>query len=440
MKKRILSLLLAVCLLVSTALLTVGCAPNTPVSSENAPEDVAALWAAGGVKDKIIVISDIHLGIEDQYTETLENRPLLIEFLQRLQKTTDVRELVIAGDFLDEWYLPVYYPSYTDERQFYKDVIANNQTVIDELNRVMDNGIKVVYVPGNHDITLEADVLQEAMPKIAQARDADGLGAYYTGDRNEIVIEHGHRYDVFSAPDTVTNAELCGNEDTIFPAGYFYARYGATWVLEGKPKVEKNLPVVTDVPDKSDADQYGAYIYYSILKDITTRITPNEGLDEKIFDMRIAGFNDAYTYLDFYPTQQKDGTISAPVLFKNIQRTWDERQQLNNVKIPNSFVEAVAGTLSWEYFFNQAKTQYLKNPNENVDVVVFGHTHGPKLQGVGNEKYYVNSGTWVDNIDHPEATKTFAVITTGEKDMAALYRYEQNGSVTDIGAAVQEAD
>ncbi|WP_246240371.1 hypothetical protein [Anaerocolumna sedimenticola] len=57
---------------------------------------------------------------------------MLINFLKRLQNTTDVRELVIDGDFLDEGCLPVYYPSYTDVQQFYKDVIANNQGVIDE--------------------------------------------------------------------------------------------------------------------------------------------------------------------------------------------------------------------------------------------------------------------------------------------------------------------
>ncbi len=118
-------------------------------------------------------------------------------------------------------------------------------------------------------MTLEADVLQEAIPNIVQARDAKGLGTYYTGDRNEIAIEHGHRYEVFSAPDTVSNAELCGNADTILPAGYFYARYAATWVLEGRPAVEKNLPVVTNAPDKTNTDQYGAYIYYSLLKEIS---------------------------------------------------------------------------------------------------------------------------------------------------------------------------
>mgnify|MGYP000951926048 CR=1 FL=1 len=437
MKTRILSLLLACSMVISLALLTIGCSSNTGASVSDAPEGVAALWEAGGTRDKIVVISDIHLGIDDSYTEMVKNRPLLIEFLRHLQSTTDVRELVIAGDFLDEWFLPVYYPSYTDESQFYKDVIANNQSVIDELNNVIDSGIKLVYVPGNHDMTLEAGVLQEAIPNIVQARDTKGLGAYHTGDRNEIVIEHGHRYDVFSAPDTVTNAELCGNDDTILPAGYFYARYAATWVLEGRPTVEKDLPVVTDVPDKTDTDQYGAYIYYSLLKGISSRMTPNESLDEKIFDMHIAGFDDAYTYLDFYPAQQEDGTISAPVLFKNIQRSWAERQTLNNIKVPNSFIEAVAGALDWEYYLGQAKKQYMDNPDESVDVVVFGHTHVPEYQDMGDGRYYLNDGTWIDNnTDYPDATRTFAVITTGNKDMAALYRFTEDGSIIDIGASI----
>jgi len=81
------------------------------------------LWKAGDSRNKIVVISDLHLGIEDRYSETVENLPYLNSFLQRLQATTDVRELVIAGDFLDEWFLPVYYPVYTDQDQFYRDVI-----------------------------------------------------------------------------------------------------------------------------------------------------------------------------------------------------------------------------------------------------------------------------------------------------------------------------
>ena len=435
MKKTLLSLLLVISMVFSTATFAAG---STALA--DAPENFPALWEAGDRRDKIVTISDIHLGIEDRYSETVENLPLLIQFLKRLQNTRDVRELVIAGDFLDEWYLPVYYPRYTDQRQFYMDVIANNQDVIDELNNVIASGIKLVYVIGNHDMTLEADILQEAIPGITQAVDAKGLGAYYTGDRNEIVIEHGHRYDVFSAPDTVTNAELAGNDRTIFPAGYFYARYAATWVLEGKPVIEKDLPVVTTVPDKTDTDQYGAYLYYMILKTVSSRMTPKEALEDKIFDMRVSGFDDAYSFLDFYPVGQEDGTISAPVLFRNIQRTWDERQGINRVKVPGSFIEAVAGTLDWRYFSGQAKTQYLNNSGENVDVVVFGHTHVPVYDELGGGKFYINDGTWIDdNTNVPEATRTFAVITTGVEVKAGLYRYMEDGSVSDISELYSSA-
>ena len=435
MKKTFLSLLLLISMVFTTATFAAG---STAIAE--APENFPALWEAGDTKNKIVTISDIHLGIEDRYSETVENLPLLIRFLKRLQNTRDVRELVIAGDFLDEWYLPVYYPRYTDQRQFYMDVIANNQDVMDELNNVIDSGIKLVYVIGNHDMTLEADILQEAIPGIVQAVDAKGLGAYYTGDRNEIVIEHGHRYDVFSAPDTVTNAELAGNDRTIFPAGYFYARYAATWVLEGKPVIEKDLPVVTKLPDKTDTDQYGAYLYYMILKTVSSKMTPKEALEDKIFDMRVSGFDDAYSFLDFYPAQQEDGTISAPVLFRNIQRTWDERQGINQVKVPGSFIEAVAGTLDWRYFSGQARTQYLNNPGENVDVVVFGHTHVPVYDELDSGKYYINDGTWIDhNTNVPEATRTFAVITTGEEVKAGLYRFMEDGSVSDISEKYSSA-
>lgn len=443
MKK--IKLLAAVTAAIALILSFAGCAGTSkpaeeqPDTSPEAQSQAQPLWEAGKERNKVVVISDLHLGIEDKYSETVSNLPLLTEFLQRLQNTADVRELVIAGDFLDEWFLPVYYPSYTDQTQFYKDVIANNQDIVDQFNSVIESGIKLVYVVGKHDMTLEEQVLQEAIPELVQARDAKGLGAYYTGDRNEIVIEHGHRYDVFSAPDTVTNAELTGNDETIYPAGYFYARYAATWVLEGRPQVEKNLPVVTEVPDKSDTDQYGAYVYYAILKSISERMTPNEALDEKIFDMHIGGFDDAYTYLDFYPAQQADGTISAPVLFRNIQRTWEQRQTVNNVKVHNSFLEAVSGAQDWDYYFRQAKSQYLQNAEEKVDVVVFGHTHVPAYKDMGTGKYYVNSGTWVDhNTDYPDASRTFAVITTGTQDKVELYSYEESGGLWDLSAHVNQ--
>ena len=68
--------------------------------SGTAAAAAAPLWKAAASKNKIVVVSDLHFGISDRFAEQVDNRPLFIEFLQRLQNTTDVRELVIAGDFL----------------------------------------------------------------------------------------------------------------------------------------------------------------------------------------------------------------------------------------------------------------------------------------------------------------------------------------------------
>jgi UDP-2,3-diacylglucosamine pyrophosphatase LpxH len=422
MKKKALFLLV---LLIAAALI---CSAAASMPSQD------VLWTPATAADKIVVMSDIHLGIDDSFSEDIENKPLLVEFLQKLQKTKDVRELVIAGDFLDEWYLPLNYTVYADSSGFYRQVIANNQTVFDELKNVMASGIKLVYVPGNHDMLLESGILDEALPGIVQARDSKGLGVYYTGDRREIAIEHGHRYDVFSAPDTVTNKALCANGGTMLPPGYFYARVAASWVIQGRPPIKKDYPVLNAVPDaKTDPDQFGAYLYYRVLNAEFTRITPLEGFEDKVFDIKIDGYNGRYSIKDMFPDIQADGTISAPVLYKDFQRTWEERQHINQVKVKNEFAEAVAGTLSSEYFFNQAKAQYLQNPDENIDVVIFGHTHVPSFRKADEGKYYINDGTWVDhNTAYPSVSRSFAVVTTGSVNSAVLYEYMTDSTLSNI--------
>jgi len=394
----------------------------------------APLWVADGpTKAKIVVVSDLHLGVLDKYSENQKNRSVFIEFLKRVENTADIGELVIAGDLLDEWYLPLTYPSYENSSDFYRLVVKNNQAVFDELNTLIGKGLKLTYVPGNHDMTLEDDILRQALPGVFQARDARGLGAYVTGRRNEIVIEHGHRYDVFSAPDSVSNKEITGSAASILPPGYFYARVAASWVLQGHPMIKKDYPEIAAAPNPAtDPDQYGAYLYYWIWSGEMNRITPFERFEDRVIDIKLNGYRGKYSIKDFYPIVQTDGTISAPTLFKNYQRTWDRNQEINLVLEKTPFAESVAGTLDGAYFFNQAKKQYLENRKLNTEVAVFGHTHKPMLSKLpGYEgKYYVNSGTWVDvNPFHPEAS-TFVVITSRESaDSVELYEYYRDGTV-----------
>ncbi len=402
-----------------------------------APSSSTPLWAAADAKkDKVLVVSDIHLGILDKYSENLKNRAVFIEFLKRVENTADVGELVIAGDFLDEWYLPLTYPAYEDSGKFYWQIVRNNQAVFDELNALMARGIKLTYVPGNHDMTLEADILARALPGINQARDACGMGRHYTGARNEIVVEHGHRYDVYSAPDSVSNKDITGDAPSILPPGYFYARIAASWVLQGKPMIKKDYPEINKAPNPAtDPDQYGAYLYYRIWSGEMNRITPYERFEDRVVDIKFNGYNGKYSLKDVFPVAQADGTISAPTLFKNYQRAWDKIQDNNLVAVKTSFAESVAGALDSEYFFKQAKRQYLENANQKVDVVVFGHTHNPSLRKLPNVegKYYVNSGAWIDENTYHPAASTFVVVTSGdETDIAELYEYYRDGTITKL--------
>ena len=398
------------------------------------------LWKSGKTKNKIVVISDLHLGVDDTFAETVKNRPYLVKFLQQLQKTPDVRELVIAGDFLDEWFLPLNYAPITSQPEFFQKVITNNQSVLNELQNVMHSGIKLVYVVGNHDMNMESKVLNKALPGIIQPRDAKGLGRYLTGDRKEIIIEHGHRYDPYSAPDRVSNKELFGTENIMYPPGYFYARIGTSWVLKNKaqlihdfpdiskiPQDGKAYPVIVHKPAKDNADQLGAYIYAQLLNGLFHKVTTPDAFDAKIFTLKAGKFTGHYSQKDMYPVEQADGTISAPVLFRNFQRSWAKRQKQNKVNIPNAFLVAGAKAGEPGYFYQCAQEQYLHNPKASYEVVVFGHTHIPDYQKT-DSKCYVNTGTWVDyNLDYPQATRTFAVIETGSKDKTTLYVYKENG-------------
>jgi hypothetical protein len=200
--------------------------------------------------------------------------------------------------------------------------------------------------------------------------------------------------------------------------------------------IRKDYPEIDRAPNpKTDPDQYGAYLYYRIWSGEMNRITPFERFEDRVIDMKIDGYKGKYSIKDFYPIVQSDGSISAPTLFKNYQRDWDKIQDNNLVAVKTSFVESVAGALDSEYFFKQARRQYLENANQKVDVVVFGHTHNPILRELPNVvgKYYVNSGTWIDENTYHPAASTFVVVTSRDtEDSAELYEYYRDGTITKL--------
>ena len=384
---------------------------------------------------KTIVISDIHLGIDDRISETVKNRSLLISFLEKLRREKAADEHVINGDFLDQWYLPGSYEHVTDSDEFYRACAKNNQAVIDAFQAVIRDGIRVVYVPGNHDMTLSYQILSELLPGILQARDVRGLGRYRTGTRGEAVIEHCHRYESFCAPDMLSNKSYMKYGEPILPPGYFFALVGVQWFAEGKPAPHTNLWEIP-VPEKTNKDQMEAYGYYKFWRYVAAEKFPvKEAPEDAFIKVNVDGFQGTFSIDDIVPKQTKEGITAK--LYAHMQRNWDELQRRNLVPSPVNLLEQFSRMGDQGLRAEYAKQEYF-DLDPTVDVVVFGHTHVPFFreytEGYDKKKVYVNTGTWVDNnLDDPDNTAVFAELESGEKETEVrLLKCVGDGELSDI--------
>jgi len=380
----------------------------------------------------IVIISDIHLGMDDRYAEFQKNRAPLVDFLQKLRRAPNIKELVIAGDLIDEWFIPADTDTYAGQSQieFAEAVAANNKDVIDAFNAIIrDGNIKVTYVPGNHDLLITSESIQTIFPGMTEARDERGLGTYSPNGHPEIAIEHGHRYNFFCAPDPISNQSIAPG--SILPPGYFFTRIATLSVVEGKPEPSRIRPPV--IPNRLGESQNLEFLYWKVWDALMTELPIKEDFEEKIITTNIDGFSEPYAMNDVMPRQEEAGGVIDVHLFHGIQDTWDERQALNRVAVNIPVRDAIIQSASAAGTDIQAVVQYFQNPESDTRIVVFGHSHEARMIPAethdGKTAVYVNSGTWIDKNAMP--TKTFVVIIPkGDERHTGLYSYSHEGDIT----------
>lgn len=387
-------------------------------------------------RNLIVVISDMHLGADLAYAECKDNLPSLEKFLKQIKASANVKELVIAGDFLDEWFVPAPIDTYKgkDQADFVKRIAATNKGVIDAFQSLIDDkNILVTYVPGNHDLTVTEASVELILPGINQKRDPEqGLGTYSPVGYPQIAIEHGHRYNFFCAPDPFSNQDIAPG--TISPPGYFFTRIGALHVAQGYPPAGDTLPVVT--PNASgDQSQNLLYAYWKVWEWAAKYLRIENKFDEEIILTNFDGFTGTYAVNDLVPFQKTPGGFIDVNLYKGIQDTWNERQTHNRVPINIPVQEAITGSADAKNLDKQAKVQYFLNQDSDVRIVVFGHTHVPRIETSMNHKgqksIYVNSGTWIDHNSLDTITAmNFVVITPQKNETNVRLYYFKNEVVT----------
>ncbi|WP_300667847.1 metallophosphoesterase [Desulfoluna sp.] len=418
-------LCLAICLLIS-------CGHNETYDPFNTEKNERNL---------IVIISDLHLGADIKYAEIQDNLGPLENFLYQIKNSRNVKELVIAGDLLDEWFVPASVDTYQgrDQADFMERIAETNKGVVDAFNEIIEEGmILVTYTPGNHDLTVTAENVDKIFPGIHQARDAQafGLGTYSPDNYPEIAIEHGHRYNFFCAPDPLSNQGAAPG--TILPPGYFFTRIAAEHVIQ-KCYEPQTVPLVT--PNVSNNESQNLlYVYYKIWEWTLGSLFHIENtFDEKIIVTNVDGWTDTYAVNDLLPSQTTEGGLISVNLFSGIQDSWAERCKLNNVPIPIPASQAIEQVVSALQTDRMAVTQYFMNPDSDKRLVVFGHTHEAKMKASlnydGKKSLYVNSGTWIDKVEHdptPNPDKTtmnFVIITPQDENASSqtrvtLYNFE----------------
>jgi len=418
----------------SVFLLIVFCSAYTSCKkSDSSDQGINPFNNGGTERNMIVVISDLHLGADLDYAECKDNLKPLEKLLKQIKAAPNVKELVIAGDLIDEWFVPATINTYQgkDQADFMQRIETTNQGVFDAFNSIIQEGnILLTYVPGNHDLTITAANIESILPGINQQRDEVlGLGTYSPVDCPKIAIEHGHRYNFFCAPDPISNQDVAPG--TILPPGYFYTRIAALFVKQGMPSPGDTLPIVT--PNISGGESQDLLFRYWKMWYKSVNLYPiTNKFDEDIIVTNVNGFQGTYSVNDLIPYQSSPGGLIDVNLFHGIQDNWETRQTLNNVPVhtvASRAIDSVSSATETDY---QAILQYFMNPDSDKRIVVFGHTHVPKMdapENYDNKKcIYANSGTWIDH-NPKRTTMNFVVITpqnieASSQTFVKLYNFE----------------
>ncbi len=375
--------------------------------------------ASSVAHNRTVVISDVHMGDarsqKNGYGWFVENKSKLVSFLDYLiSKSERYKELVIAGDLFDEWVAPMDVATFGDENgkiltesQFALKIAEANIEVINKFKELKSKGIKITYVPGNHDMLVTAEDFDAIFGAgvVDQARDVRGLGAYTPSQ--DVIIEHGHRYDFYNAPDFFSNigTEGVGADNAILPAGFFITKYATSSDINNPtlsqglvtvPLQELNLNAESlDTEIEKDDDTFNQILYTLSWGAIINQKPLKGGYDLPI-KTGLAGYSK-----DYSPRLVSPLDLTSQLLYINTAKSseWAKRQSTNKVKQNIPFtLGLLAGVNGMAYPYLASKMYTIYGDKR---IVIFGHTHEPDLRYILTKTVvlsgiYANAGTWID--------------------------------------------
>jgi UDP-2,3-diacylglucosamine pyrophosphatase LpxH len=323
-------------------------------------------------RDKRIFISDVHLGMKVgqlpggkyDYTWLKDNAANdLTLFLQYLNIATDVSEVILLGDIFDDWLCPV-------DRQppTMRELIAShqNEPIITALQTLARNpNLRVIFLPGNHDMSMTAEILAAFFPGMILGGLAKNDCAYRS---SRLLAEHGSAHALFNAPD-YANARTTG-----LPLGYFLTRVVTTRAYNTGHDKESPMTIIKGLIDAAGHDKFAEASLDAVLDEaglsLATSIKMPSGGPESEITAQTVRARYGSVYQQWIAAR---GTIVA----------------VNGILAEVKELGFIADSLCTK---------------GDTNVVIFGHSHEAKIERrispAGYYFVYANCGAWCDK-DHP---------------------------------------
>ncbi|MBD2517356.1 metallophosphoesterase [Nostoc sp. FACHB-973] len=363
-------------------------------------------------KNKIVVLSDIHIGTNSPTNWYQQNfhEPYLSAILDYVIKNAaDIQELILLGDIFDFWTYPPdrQPPSYIDTLNANPNILGINGKLSQALTALEG---RVIYLNGNHDINVTQSDLQQIQNSAGYQIKyyADPIYYFQTAAGKKIAFTHGHTFTLFNAPDTQTPLSP-------LPVGFFVTR-SVGYQLN---KTLKPGQTVADLPGQGSPNGINLDALASLIWNAISSISSGSfNLVDTVLNyiMKVTGMPENEPII--LPDGQTTTIAQAKTTYSNLQNQWISDWGGGDDGIL-ALVKSAIADLNGTYIAWFAQQSALTSGS---DLIVLGHTHTPK-QGLTNGLVqYTNDGfECPSSPDIPSQTFTFSVVDT-DNCQASLYQ------------------
>lgn len=413
---------------------------------------------------KRIFFSDVHMGDSRSVDPKDGNKPYAwfsgnrIDMLAAFLNTVcaEVDEVIMLGDFFDEWvcpatYSPVNLPQQERSnkghiqrivtRKEYKDVVVALRTLSEKR--------RVLYLRGNHDMVVDNRTMEECFPKIACCF-GEGGDTYHT-DEGILWAEHGHQYALFNAPHPPEHQSNDPFQQTILPLGFFVSR------LDGEKALRKGKRLgIIDLfmgwlgsLSRADDQKYREYVQQ--IKRCRQDWLEAESRNVLSLQSTVVQRDEFQRAVSVFDRLIKQGFITVT---RNKWAPSDKKAVMNGFAgIPDSLSwtnvveryrtlfsewegEHKVGVENWQALIGDTGSLSpaalaIFRQSSPPKIVVLGHTHNPVITLYG-ERIYVNTGAWENKT--PRCTYAEATYDTKDRSYTvALKEFGTDHVVTTIG-------